>query len=243
MIIFDQVTKKFPNGTIALDNISFRIKPEEFVFITGKSGAGKTTLLRLLLREFLPSSGSILFDKTDIASLKRRDIPTLRRQIGAAFQDFKLLRDWTVAENIAMGLEILGQKETKIAQRVNHLVELVGLKDKADLFPAQLSGGELQRVVFARALAPEPKLLFADEPTGNLDSSTAMQIVDLLKDINSLGTTVIMATHNQDIVKDLKHRSINFEKGKITKDTGSKEKPAKEKNPDKKHPHPEKSAS
>lgn len=234
MIIFDQVTKQFPNGTVALEEVSFHIKPEEFVFITGRSGAGKTTLLKLLLREFLPSSGSILLDKTDIRDLKRRDIPLLRRQIGAAFQDFKLLPDWTASENVALTLGIHGQSKEKINDRVKHILELVGLKNKADLFPSQLSGGELQRVVIARALAPEPKVLFADEPTGNLDFKTALRIVNLLKDINDLGTTVIMATHNKNIVDSLKARTIEFTKGKVVKDTEGKSKKSKPKTKKKK---------
>ncbi|MBI2009717.1 MAG: ATP-binding cassette domain-containing protein [Candidatus Chisholmbacteria bacterium] len=224
MIIFDQVSKTFPNGTVALEGVSFTVDPKEFVIVTGPSGAGKTTLLRLLLREFLPSGGRIFVDKVDISTLKKSGIPELRRQIGAAFQDFKLLPDWTVGENIGLGLEILGEGEAEIADRVNHLLELTGLKDKSPLFPGQLSGGELQRVVIARALAPEPKVLFADEPTGNLDDATARQIISLLKDINKLGTTVIMATHNPRLVNDPKERLIVLEKGKLVKDTRSKAK-------------------
>ena len=241
MIIFDQVTKKFGSGAVALDNVTFHIEPKEFVFITGHSGAGKTTLLRLMLREFLPTSGTIFVNKTDVISLPPDQIPQLRRQIGAAFQDFKLLHDWTAAENIGLSLEILGQDEVQIAERVGHLLELVSMKDKGDLFPSQLSGGELQRLVIARALAPEPKVLFADEPTGNLDQKTALQIIDLLKDINRLGTTVIMATHNQEIAAQSKSRVIDLEKGKITKDiegkSKSQPKPSKKK-PKDKNPKP-----
>lgn len=244
MIIFDQVSKTFPNGTIALNSVSFTVDPKEFVVVTGPSGAGKTTLLRLLLREFLPSEGTIYVDKVDISTLKRSAIPQLRRQIGAAFQDFKLLPDWTVTENIGLGLEILGQGEAEIADRVNHLLELTGLTDKAHLFPAQLSGGELQRVVITRALAPEPKVLFADEPTGNLDDATAAQIISLLKDINELGTTVIMATHNPGLTNDPKERLIVLEKGKLVKDTGEKiedpEHSRRTKNSKKKKTHHEK---
>ncbi len=222
MIVFEQVTKQFPNGTIAVQDISLAIEPKEFVFITGHSGAGKTTLLRLLLREVLPTKGSIIFDKTDITKLKNRDIPGLRRKIGAVFQDFKLLPDRTVVENIALSLEILGAPKEEVEHRVNHLIELVGLKGKGNLFPSQISGGELQRTVIARALAPEPKVLFADEPTGNLDQVTALQIVELLSDINQLGTTVIMATHNQEILNRLKKRTIELSKGKIAKEQHGK---------------------
>lgn len=224
MIVFDQVTKKFPNGTIALDSLTLHIQPKEFIFVTGHSGAGKTTLLRLLLREVLPTSGSIKFDQTDITKLKNKDIPLLRRQIGAIFQDFKLLSDRTVSENIALSLEIVGTAEAEIAHRVNHLLELVGLKGKGDLFPSQISGGELQRTVIARALAPEPKVLFADEPTGNLDYSTAQAIVQLLHDINELGTTVIMATHNQGIIDKFKNRTVELQHGKVIKDVEAKSK-------------------
>jgi len=227
MIVFDQVTKKFPNGTKALKEISFHIKPKEFVFITGHSGAGKTTLLRLLLREFMPSSGSILVDKVNISSLSPKEIPKLRQQIGAAFQDFKLLPDWTISENIGLSLEILGKTDSEKEKRTTHLLELIGLKDKGNLFPSQLSGGELQRVAIARALATEPKVLFADEPTGNLDHQTASNIMQLLKDINNLGTTVITATHNHRYLDGLKDRNIELEKGKIIKDTGKKSKPKK----------------
>ena len=222
MIVFEKVTKQFPNGTLALQDVSLTIEPKEFIIITGHSGAGKTTLLRLLLREVLPTKGSILFDKTDITRLKSRDIPKLRRQIGAIFQDFKLLADRTVSENIAISLEIVGSPQAEIQHRVNHLLELVGLKGKGDLFPSQISGGELQRTVIARALAPEPKVLFADEPTGNLDQTTAYQIVDLLSDINKLGTTVIMATHNHDIISRLKKRTVELAEGKITKEHDGK---------------------
>ncbi len=231
MIVFDQVTKKFPNGTVALENISLHIEPKEFVFVTGHSGAGKTTLLRLLIREILPTTGSIFIDQVNLTDLKKNEIPQLRRQISAAFQDFKLLSDLTVAENVALSLEIISLPEKEITDRVNHLLELVGLSDKGDLFPSQISGGELQRTVIARALAPEPKVLFADEPTGNLDHDTGLQIVELLKDINTLGTTVIMATHNRDFVEHFKDRTVVLEKGKLIKDTGAKPVPVKKKLP------------
>lgn len=224
MIFFDRVTKEFLNGVKAIDDLTLEISPGEFVFITGHSGAGKTTLLRLLLREFLPTSGTIYLDKTDIGQLSGPQIPELRRQIGSVFQDFKLLSDRTVAENIGLSLEIIGAKPAAIGERIDHLLELVGLGNKGELFPSQLSGGELQRTVIARALAAEPKVLFADEPTGNLDHDTATSIVSLLEDIHKLGTTVIMATHNQDIVRAGNKRTVQLEKGKLVKDTGKHKK-------------------
>ena len=215
MIVFDKVTKVFANGDKAIDQVSFEIEPKEFVFVTGRSGAGKTTLLRLMMREFLPTEGTILIDKEDVTKLHPSKLPQLRRSIGAVFQDFKLLWDRTVGENIALTLEILGHKEEEIVKHVKQLLELVGLENKEDLFPGQISGGELQRTVIARALASKPKILFADEPTGNLDEVTAMQIMDLLKDINELGTTVLVATHNEALVDKLGKRKITLEKGKL----------------------------
>lgn len=218
MIVFDKVTKVFANGDKVIDEVSFKIEPKEFVFITGRSGAGKTTLLRLMMREFLPTTGKILVDKEDITSLQPKKLPELRRKIGAVWQDFKLLWDRTVGENIALTLEILGHEEKEIIKHVQQLLELVGMTNKEDLFPAQISGGELQRTVIARALASKPKILFADEPTGNLDEITAGQIMELLKDINELGTTVLVATHNQSLVDKLGKRKLTLEKGKLVGD-------------------------
>ena len=218
MIVFDQVTKIFPNGDKAIDQVSFQIEPQEFVFVTGPSGAGKTTLLRLLLREFLPTEGKIIVNKQDLSQLHPKKLPELRRTIGAAFQDFKILKDRTVAENIALSLDILGHAKDEADKHVHQILDLVGLKTKADLFPSQISGGELQRTIIARALASKPKILFADEPTGNLDDKTAHQIIKLLKDINDLGTTVIVATHNQKIVDKLGQRNLVLEGGKLIAD-------------------------
>ena len=218
MIVFDKVTKVFANGDKAIDEVSFAIEPKEFVFITGRSGAGKTTLLRLMMREFLPTTGKILVDKEDIVGLQAKKLPELRRKIGAVWQDFKLLWDRTVGENIGLTLEILGHEEKEIVKHVRQLLELVGMSNKEDLFPAQISGGELQRTVIARALASKPKILFADEPTGNLDEITAMQIMKLLKDINELGTTVLVATHNAALVDKLGKRKLTLEKGKLVAD-------------------------
>lgn len=218
MIEFKNVTKQFGDGTVALDKVSFRIEPGEFVFIVGPSSAGKTTILRLLIREILPTIGSIFLEKEEVNTLHPRKIPGLRRKIGAAFQDYKLLRDRTVFENVSLPLEILGKPFQAIKKEVLEILEMVGLKKKDELFPLQLSGGELQRTVIARALAPKPSILFADEPTGNLDPGTAWQIVKLLKQINETGKTVIMATHNFDIVDSLNERVIALEKGKIISD-------------------------
>lgn len=218
MIRFEKVTKKFPNGTVAIENLDLRIEEGEFVFITGPSGAGKTTLLRLLLREFLPTEGKIFLKDEDVVNLKRSKVADLRRRIGAVFQDFKLLSDRTVFENVALSLEIIGEKETEVKKKVSALLNLVGLEDRVDFFPRQLAGGELQRVVLARSLAVGPEVLFADEPTGNLDPQTSWQIINLLKKVNAQGITLIMATHNFDIVDSLSQRVVHLEKGKVVSD-------------------------
>ena len=247
MIKFNQVTKKFKNGTTAIDYVSFDIEPGELVFVTGPSGAGKTTLGRLLLREFPPTQGEIQVGEYELANLKRKELPDLRQQIGFIFQDFKLLTDRTAAENIALSLEILGKSNEEISARIDELLELTQLVGKENLYPSQLSGGETQRTVIARAIAHEPAVLFADEPTGNLDINTAGQITKLLKDINNLGTTVIMSTHNQDMVEATKQRNIKLDKGKIVKDTKKKSHEAKAKHarptpPKEKHKNKQESA-
>lgn len=224
MLVFKEVTKTFGNGTTALSNVSFEIKAGEFVVIEGKSGAGKTTLMRLLLKDLEPTSGEILVDGDNLAKISRKNIPLLRRKIGVVFQDFKILMDRTVAENIDLALDILGLSEEVSYKRRQELLELTGLKDKAQNFPVQLSGGQLQRVIIARALAGEPKLLFADEPTGNLDAETAMEVISLLKEINTQGTTVIMATHDTHLLKDFKARRLELAKGKLVNDSGEKPK-------------------
>lgn len=218
MLQFDNVTHQFGNGTVALKNITFKVDPSEFLFLVGPSGAGKTTILRLLLRELQPTKGKIFFKDEEIGIIKKNKIPHLRRRLGAAFQDFKLLEDRTVFENVSIVLNILGRKEKEIKEAVEKVLNLVDLEKQSQLFPAQLSGGELQRAVIARALITGPEVLFADEPTGNLDPETAWQIVSLLKEINKNGTTVIVATHNADVVDSLKDRVIRLEKGKIISD-------------------------
>lgn len=218
MINFQNVSKKFGNGTIALEDINLEISPGEFVFLTGPSGAGKTTLLRLLIKEISPSNGKITVGEKDISKLKKEEIPIYRRKIGVIFQDFKLLSDRTVAENIAIAQEIVGKAKNEIDRDVNEILKVVGLVGQKDLFPAQIAGGEMQRTVIARALIQEPEIILADEPTGNLDPATSWEILDILSSINKLGITVIMATHNTDIVNSLRKRVVRIEKGKIISD-------------------------
>ncbi|MDO8452265.1 MAG: cell division ATP-binding protein FtsE [bacterium] len=216
MVKFENVTKKF-GSTKALEDVSFDIEEGDFIFLTGHSGAGKTTLLKLLLRELKPDSGKIIIDGVDIATLKKREVPFYRRKLGIVFQDFKLLYDRTVYENVELALEVAGDKEKRV-EKIKKALEEVGLSDKANLFPRQLSGGELQRAVIARAIVSNPKLIIADEPTGNLDPVTSRQIVDLLNKATDSNTTVIMATHNENIVNSLKRRVINLKEGKLSSD-------------------------
>lgn len=217
LITFDSVTKEY-GGTKALDGANFVIDSGEFVFLVGASGAGKTTILRLLIRDLLPSSGAILFDKKEITKLSPAEIPKLRRAIGMIFQDFKILFDRTVGENVALTLEIVGTSDLDTKTKVGEVLELVGLSDKINYFPVQLSAGELQRTAIARAIIAHPKVLLADEPTGNLDPTTSWEILKILKEVNKRGTTIVMATHNVDIVNSLKKRVISLKKGKIVKD-------------------------
>ncbi len=218
MIIFKNVNKKFPDGTIALRDINLTIDKGEFVFLTGPSGAGKTTLLKLVTRQILPSEGKIFFGNLEVTTLKKKELSLLRRRIGVVFQDFKLLGDRTVFENIAVALQILKYKQKEIEKKAETIIRLVGLQGKANLFPRQLAGGEMQRVGLARSLALWPEVIFADEPTGNLDPDTSWQIIDLLKKINKKGITMIIATHNYDIVDSMDERVIRLEKGKVVSD-------------------------
>lgn len=218
MILFEQVSKKF-GSTTALDEISLEIKQGEFVFVVGPSGAGKTTLLKILTREVSPTSGKALVNNMDLVKLKDKDIPNLRRKVGVVFQDFKLLDDLTVFENVALALEVLGKKDEEIQKAVEHTLKLVEIWDKRNLFPRQLSGGEAQRTAIARAVVAKPDIVLADEPTGDLDPKTAWGVIQLLNEINSWGTTILMATHNQEIVNTLKRRVIVLKAGKVTKDS------------------------
>lgn len=216
MIKFENVTKSF--GSInALDDVSFNIKAGEFVFLTGPSGAGKTTILKMILRDILPDSGKVIFDNTDITELSEKEIPLLRQQMGIVFQDFKILSERTVSENVEFALAVSNTPQDEWQKRVGHVLKLVGLSTRSKLFPSQLSGGELQRVALARALVINPKLILADEPTGNLDWKTAEGIMELLEKINKEGKTIIMATHHEGIIKHAKHRVIELIDGKITK--------------------------
>jgi cell division transport system ATP-binding protein len=229
MIKFKNVSKSF--GTIkALENVSFEVEKGEFVYITGPSGAGKTTLLRLILSEMRPDSGEIVLDGVDITKLEDEQIPLYRQKIGVVFQDFKILTERTVRENVEVALAVSGVAQAEWAGRVNQVLKLVGLSERADLFPNQLSGGEIQRAAIARALVVNPKLILADEPTGNLDWETADALMSLLEKIHKEGKTVIMATHNEVIIEKYKYRVIKIKEGK----TASKEKaPHLEKEPKK----------
>ena len=215
MIIFDQVSKAYPTGNTVLENVSFHIEPGEFVILTGPSGAGKTTIGRLLIHDLTPSGGDIKVGDWILGKMKSGEIHQLRRHIGVVFQDYKIIPDKTVFENISLALEIINYPQKQIDERVKHLLELVGIPDKGELFPIQLSGGELQRVSMARALVVNPKIILADEPTGNLDWETADKIMDLFEKINQEGKTIIMATHHKLIINKLKKRVIELKDGKV----------------------------
>jgi cell division transport system ATP-binding protein len=218
MIRFDHVTKQYPGHVHALSDVTVEISDGEFVFLIGPSGAGKTTMLRLLIRDLLPTTGNIHVDNWHVNMLATPKIHLLRRKVGTVFQDFRLLTDRTVFENVALGLEILGKKDNEITTRVSDVLELVGLGGKKNSFPLQLSAGEMQRTGIARAIVGGPSILLADEPTGNLDPETSWEILDILSEINKIGTTVVMATHNANIVNNLKKRTITLNEGKIVND-------------------------
>lgn len=214
MVELQTVSKVFPPNLIALDNVSLSVDKGEFVFITGSSGAGKSTLLKLLYRAEGPTQGRVVVDGRDLSRLKLNQVPHLRRTIGSVFQDFKLLQRRTVAENVIFSLEVIGVADRDAKKRMRQVLELVGLEDKANCFPPELSGGEQQRVSIARALANNPPLFLADEPTGNLDWASSWGLIDLLKQINEQGTTVIMATHHEEIVRKLQCHTIVLERGR-----------------------------
>lgn len=218
MIEYINVSKKYSSGVMALSNINLRIKKGEFVFLVGYSGAGKTSLVKLLLKEIDPTKGKILVNGTDITKIRNKDIPYLRRNIGVVFQDFRLLPNKTIFENVAFAKEIIGASPREIERRVTSVLKLVALSDKADCYPNELSGGEQQRISIARAIVNKPDVVIADEPTGNLDPDTSWEIMKLLKEINKTGTTVIMVTHAKEIVNFMKRRVIALDGGKIVRD-------------------------
>lgn len=218
MIKLIDITKEYKNGVKALNNINIHIEKGEFVFLVGSSGAGKTTLIKMLLKELQPSNGQIMINNKDITNLKSRKIPQLRRNIGVVFQDFRLLQNKTVYENIAFVMEILGYSSKEIRRKVPLALSMVGLSSRAHSYPDQLSGGEQQRAALARAIINKPNILIADEPTGNLDPDTAWEIMNIIKDINGRGTTVVMATHDKEIVNTLKKRVIALKDGQVVRD-------------------------
>lgn len=224
MILLDRVTKVYGKGMgPALDRVSLHVEPKEFVIVVGQSGAGKTTLLRLLTREEKPTSGKIIVGGVDYDKLSTKDVPLLRRKIGVVFQDFKLLPNRTVFENIAFALEIVGMGKHEIQHTVPKVLDIVNLKGKERNMPQELSGGERQRVAIARAIVRQPKILIADEPTGNLDPKHAWDVIKVLEKINRFGTTVLLTTHNQDIVNKLKRRVVTIANGKVVSDRANAE--------------------
>ena len=218
MIIFDKISKTYQTKNTSVHDIDLKIKKGEFVTLIGPSGAGKTTLLRLLLAEEKPTQGTVHFDGVNIHNLRKKDIPHYRQRIGVVFQDYKLLENKTTYENVAFAMEMIGKSDSEIQADVPHALELVGLEDKGFSFPSQLSGGEQQRLAIARAIINQPDILIADEPTGSLDPDSSHSVLNILKKINELGTTVILATHDRDVVNALHKRVVKIENGRITRD-------------------------
>jgi len=218
MIEMQDVNKKYPNGIMAANGLNILINQGEFVYVVGPSGAGKTTFIKMVYREERPTSGKVIVNGVDLSKVKNREVPFLRRNIGVVFQDFKLLPTLTVFENVAFALEVIEQHPQEIKKRVMEVLSMVGLKHKVRMLPSELSGGEQQRVSIARSIVNKPKVVIADEPTGNLDPETSWEIMNLLKEINTQGTTVIMATHNRDIVNTIKQRVVAIENGTIVRD-------------------------
>ncbi|MGD6776491.1 cell division ATP-binding protein FtsE [Sutcliffiella horikoshii] len=218
MIEMQDVFKKYPNGVQAVDGININIKAGEFVYVVGPSGAGKSTFIKMMYREEKPTSGSIVIDGVNLSKLKESKVPMLRRNIGVVFQDFKLLPQLTVYENVAFALEVIEESPKNIKKRVMEVLDLVKLKHKARHLPNELSGGEQQRISIARSIVNKPKVMIADEPTGNLDPDTSWEIMNIFEEINEKGTTIVMATHNREIVNTIKKRVIAIENGKIARD-------------------------
>jgi cell division transport system ATP-binding protein len=218
MILMNDIYKTYGNGVTALNGINVEIEQGEFVYIVGPSGAGKSSFIKLMYREIKPTRGSLLINDKDISELKEKDVPLLRRNIGVIFQDFRLLPKLSVYENVAFALEVIEESPRNIRKRVMDVLELVGLKNKSRFFPNELSGGEQQRVSIARAIVNRPKIVIADEPTGNLDPDTSWEIMRVFEEINNSGTTIIMATHSKEIVNTIKKRVIAIEDGLIVRD-------------------------
>lgn len=218
MLEMIDVSKIYPGGSVALQDINVRIEQGEFVFIVGPSGAGKSTFFKMLFREVLPSSGKVIVNGHDLVKMTDKEIPYFRRQLGIVFQDYRLLPDRTVYDNVAFAMQVIETPYRKIKRRVNDVLDLVGLRKRAHAHPTELSGGEQQRIAIARAIVNDPILLIADEPTGNLDPETSWEIMDIFREVNKSGTTIVMATHDREIVDEMEKRVIAIEHGHIVRD-------------------------
>lgn len=218
MLEMIDVSKIYPGGSVALQDINVRIEQGEFVFIVGPSGAGKSTFFKMLFREVLPSSGKVIVNGHDLVKMTDKEIPYFRRQLGIVFQDYRLLPDRTVYDNVAFAMQVIETPYRKIKRRVNDVLDLVGLRKRAHSYPTELSGGEQQRIAIARAIVNDPILLIADEPTGNLDPETSWEIMDIFREVNKSGTTIVMATHDREIVDEMEKRVIAIEHGHIVRD-------------------------
>ena len=218
MLIMSDVSKVYPGGSVALQDVNVHIEPGEFVFVVGPSGAGKSTFIKMLFREVLPTTGSIFVNGMDILSLSPKEIPFMRRQLGIIFQDYRLLPDRTVYENVAFAMQVIEAPHRKIKRQVMNMLDLVGLRHRANAYPNELSGGEQQRIAIARAIVNDPVFVIADEPTGNLDHETSWDIMEIFKEINDTGTTIVMATHDKEVVDAMGKRVIAIEHGRIVRD-------------------------
>ena len=218
MLIMSDVSKVYPSGSMALQDVNVHIEPGEFVFVVGPSGAGKSTFIKMLFREVLPTTGSIFVNGVDILSLTPKEIPFMRRQLGIIFQDYRLLPDRTVYENVAFAMQVIEAPHRKIKRQVMNVLDLVGLRNRANAYPNELSGGEQQRIAIARAIVNDPVFVIADEPTGNLDPETSWDIMEIFREINATGTTIVMATHDKEVVDAMGKRVIAIEKGRIVRD-------------------------
>ena len=218
MLIMSDVSKVYPGGSVALQDVNVHIEPGEFVFVVGPSGAGKSTFIKMLFREVLPTTGSIFVNGMDILSLSPKEIPFMRRQLGIIFQDYRLLPDRTVYENVAFAMQVIEAPHRKIKRQVMNMLDLVGLRHRANAYPNELSGGEQQRIAIARAIVNDPVFVIADEPTGNLDPEPSWDIMEIFKEINDTGTTIVMATHDKEVVDAMGKRVIAIEHGRIVRD-------------------------